>query len=732
MLNQGLFVAVIALALCACQGPQGPGGPQGAPGETGATGANGQNGTDGNDGNDGQDGQPGDAGPGGPTGPVGPQGDAGPGGRDLRYVGPGLNVTVLDAGVTDAGVATVDVRLTDTTGRALDRTGTSTEGSVSLSFVFGYLDERSDGLPLQYVSYTRRNVVLDGGTFVQNAADTNGVWTELDPVGSGNYRYRFGTNANANAVQNRTHTVGIYATRTFQALRYVDNELFHFRPDGQPVTAQRDIATTAGCNTCHTRIEAHGGSRREVGLCIMCHTDTNDIDPDTGNTFDFKVMVHNIHRGAELPSVLDGGSYRIIGFAGSVHDYSDVEFPTAITNCDTCHTGTAGARWKTNPTQEGCSGCHDTTWFETATPPPGFTLHTAGPRTDAQCIVCHAENSIAPVEQKHPLPARDPLRLNVTSSILSVPRVVPGAQPLVTFSVQVNGAPRDVLAQRLSRLRFVVGGPNTDVARYWSETSEAAPDCSTLTDGGMCLTAVDAGVFTWRGRTPLLATDQGSFTVGMEVCATTDAGVRWCATNPVAPFAVTDATPVARRKDVTLTQCNSCHGALSAHGGSRNNTEHCVTCHNGNLVLNATVPTDGGVVTAGAANFKDLIHEVHAAALYPSPLQNCAKCHTATGWTLPVPVGVLPSRSENRSCGLLPDGGTGYPADGGAVCLSGAVAVSPVFQPPTSAACTSCHSSLSAQAHAALNTTSSGLEACAVCHQAGKSAGIDTAHALLP
>ncbi len=717
------LMAVIGVLVIGCQGPQGTAGPQGSVGETGVPGAPGATG------DPGMNGEPGDA---GSVGPVGPQGDAGPGGRDLRYVGPGLTVAILDAGVTDAGVASVDVRLTDTSGRALDRSGTFTEGVVSVSFVLGYLDERTDGLPLQYVSYTRRNVTFDGGTFVQNAADTNGVWTELDPVGSGLYRYRFGAAVNAAAVLNRTHTVGLYATRTYQAERFVDNKLFHFRPDGQPATAQRDLVTTAGCNACHTRVEAHGGARREVGLCIMCHTNTADIDPDTGNTFDFKVMVHNIHRGAGLPSVVGGKPYQIIGFANSVHDYSDVEFPAEITDCESCHTGTAGARWKTNPSQEGCSGCHDTTWFSTTPAPAGFTVHSGGPRTDAQCIVCHAANSIEPIEQRHPHPSRDASRLTVTSNILSVPQVLPGALPEVTFSVQVNGAPRDVLAQRMSRLRFVLGGPNTDVARFWGETAELAPDCSTVTDGGMCLTAIDAGVYTWRGRVPLLATDTGSFTLGMEVCATNDAGVRSCALNAVAPFAVTDVAPTARRTEVTTTQCNTCHRGLTAHGGSRNNTQHCVTCHNGNLVLSAIVPSDGGVVTANAGNFKDLIHNVHSAALYPSPLNNCTKCHTATGWTLPVPVGVLPSRSENRSCALLPDGGSGVPADGGLVCVTGAVAVSALFQAPTSAACTSCHQTISAQAHAALNVTSSGVEACAVCHQAGRSSGIDTAHALLP
>jgi predicted CXXCH cytochrome family protein len=55
-----------------------------------------------------------------------------------------------------------------------------------------------------------------------------------------------------------------------------------------------------------------------------------------------------------------------------------------------------------------------------------------------------------------------------------------------------------------------------------------------------------------------------------------------------------------------------------------------------------------------------------------------------------------------------------------------------VNQPPVTGACTSCHGSAAAQAHAAVNTTSNGAEACAVCHAAGRSVGIDSVHAMIP
>ncbi|MDP3238042.1 MAG: OmcA/MtrC family decaheme c-type cytochrome [Myxococcales bacterium] len=655
------------------------------------------------------------------TGPQGPAGDAGLNGRDFRFTGNGLVVTVLDAGIDDGG-ASVDLRMADQAGRALDRTGTLTEGAISVSLVAGYVEERSDGLALQYVSYTRRNVTFDGGTYAQNAADTNGTWTEL---GTGVYRYRFGTPMVVGANAGKTHSIGLYATRTVQGVRAVDNAVFHFRPDGQPVTTTRELVTDQACNSCHTRLEAHGGARRDIALCIMCHTDTADIDPETGNSFDFKAMVHAIHRGEGLPSVVAGTPYRFVGFNNVVHDYSRVKYPGDLDTCEACHQGPQADRWKTNPTGQNCSGCHDRTWFATATPPPGFTLHSAGARPDAQCNVCHQDGSFAPTSTAHVSPLRDPSRIAVTATILSVPTTPPGTRPTVTFGVNVNGQPRDVLAARMSRLRFVFAGPNTDIARYTSETAENAADCAVLTDGGACLERVDAGVFRYRASTTLAPTDTGSFTVGLEVCSTTDAGVRWCAVNPVAPFAVTDASPVRRREPVTLAQCNACHQNLSAHGGSRNNTEHCSVCHGGNLVENAVTPVDGGSITAPAANFKDLVHRLHATAEYPSPLNHCQACHTATGASLPLPAGVLPSRSEVRTC-------SSAPPDGGLSCLPASTVVTPVFEPPTSAACTSCHFSVAASAHAMLNTTSTGAEACAVCHAPGRSAGVDVAHAVSP
>src|SRR5690606_9008096 len=99
------------------------------------------------------------------------------------------------------------------------------------------------------------------------------------------------------------------------------NLIERFRPDGETVTAIRELVTTETCNKCHVELAFHGGNRNEVQLCILCHS-PQSVDANSGNSVDFAVMIHKIHRGEDLPSVQSGEPYQIFGFRDTLHDYS--------------------------------------------------------------------------------------------------------------------------------------------------------------------------------------------------------------------------------------------------------------------------------------------------------------------------------------------------------------------------------------------------------------------------
>ena len=93
---------------------------------------------------------------------------------------------------------------------------------------------------------------------------------------------------------------------------------------------------TASCNKCHDQLSAHGGSRRGVEMCVLCHT-PQTVDPDTGNTVDLQVMIHKIHMGSQLPSVKPALRTRSSESRVACHDWSTVVYPADPRRCESCH-----------------------------------------------------------------------------------------------------------------------------------------------------------------------------------------------------------------------------------------------------------------------------------------------------------------------------------------------------------------------------------------------------------
>lgn len=252
---------------------------------------------------------------------------------DASFIRPGLTLEILDVSIPADRMPEVWFTITDPAGLPLDRDGILTPGPVSTSFVLSFIPQGDTA----YKAYTTRVATspITGDSAEQGSSDPEGEYTMM---ATGEYIYKFSTVLPDDYDVDATHTLGIYARRDLREFgldRYVDNVLEHFVPSGASEPAPRDIVSTETCNgRCHDPLALHGGSRQEVGLCILCHNPTQGIDPDTGNSVFFPHMIHKIHAGAELTN-----GYTIIGFRQSVHDYSEVEFPGVLNDCEGCHTG---------------------------------------------------------------------------------------------------------------------------------------------------------------------------------------------------------------------------------------------------------------------------------------------------------------------------------------------------------------------------------------------------------
>lgn len=734
------------------------------------TGCGGDDGADGEQGPPGERGPRGDAGPQGPQGERGPQGPAGPaapgdddadddvadddavadddGGDDdavpdddvadddtadddvwgddvvdppstyVPVVGPGLVLDIVSAQV-DGATLSVDFTLADEAGRPLDGKGAFTEGAVVPSFIAAWLGEDDNGLATQYTTYTTREQTstINGDTAVQSGTDVLGVQEELDP---GVFRYTFAAPVDAAGKEELTHSIGIYATREFGGTRYVANEVFSFLPSGADVHTTLDIVSDQACSSCHSKVEAHGGARQGVEMCVLCHTKENSLDPDTGNSFDFREMVHKIHMGENLPSVQAGEPYQIVGFRDAVHDYSEVRYPGVIQYCAGCHQGSQGDRWETNLSVAACASCHDRTYYGEGAAPEGWTAHTGGPRLESECTVCHADNSISPVAERHYSLINDPARVDVVVNLVGIDAVA-GVPPTVTFNVEVAGMPRDLITEPIDRVRFLIAGPNRDYEEFFSEDFATVPECVDPLVAP-CLQR-SGGNFIAHFSTPIPDAAAGSYTLGAEARVIVDE-VRYPAMNPTLPFAIGGGGAAVRRQVVSLQKCNSCHQELEFHGGNRRNPEYCVMCHNPSF-SGGVEPMEGESLNGISLNFKDLIHSAHAAVPYPDSLGNCAHCHEEGTYVLPLDAVRAPTLTHSFSCTEAGD------ADEDTECdpLTLVSSLLSTTRPET-AACTSCHSAPATLAHAEVNTApSSGIESCATCHGTGKDHDVLTVHA---
>ena len=153
------------------------------------------------------------------------------------------------------------------------------------------------------MSYVTRVVsaVTGSATGIQATSDSGGTTTT---IAVGEYTYTFRTKAPTGFDPTASHRIGIYGSRNLTTWDLGTNYAsvtYDFVPAGGTPTP-RDMIRTANCNTCHYQLAFHGGTRRGIDLCIMCHT-PQTTDPNTGNTLEMPVMAHQIHIGTSFPTI---------------------------------------------------------------------------------------------------------------------------------------------------------------------------------------------------------------------------------------------------------------------------------------------------------------------------------------------------------------------------------------------------------------------------------------------
>lgn len=667
---------------------------------------------------------------------------AGCGGSGGGFVGPlgfegnavfdnlNFNIVVTSIVIGEDGRPEVTFTATDDMGALIPQSA-----FTDARFILAVLERESIGRPFAYRSYMTQIETAAGGAQAVQASYDTARHGDMIANSDGSFTYKFDTAIPVGYDITATHQLA----GQFQYLSAGDGEIyksdiaFTFRPDGAPITETREIVATQSCNECHTRLSVHGDIRREVQLCIVCHN-AHTIDAETGNSMDFAQMIHKIHRGADLPSFqIDNEPYQVSGFMNSVHDYSDVHYPQDVRNCTSCHKNAPHSdAFELAPTLEGCASCHDRTWFGAIDDTPmSFTNHTGGVQVDnSLCALCHSPegNGVSLVSIAHLLPTKSDVAPGLELQVTNVSTLAgaPGTEVMITFTAtDGDGTPVTDLAD----LDIVAATIAYPVPEYQAWVRETIASGFGGPDGMLTNNGDGSYVYTFAAVLPNGSTD--TFAVAMEgrrqFAFRGETQTQGTSTNGMVMFTLDSSPESDRREVVSEAKCATCHEEIRAHGELRTGVSYCVMCHNPNTTDEDRRPL--AELPPVTVNFKDMIHRIHSGedldqeytvygfggtphdfhhVRFPGLKQECSICHEDDTTSIPLSADAL-------STVITQDNGMTF--------------VDEIL--PTRAACTSCHDTNFADAHA-LGQTVGAVETCAVCHSDSDNLSVALVHALAP
>jgi OmcA/MtrC family decaheme c-type cytochrome len=350
----------------------------------------------------------------------------------------------FDASIIGAHVIPADSTMLDGVAVTLNLVASGAAGSKPV-VSFKLTDTAGKGLApsvLGTLSFTMAGPTTDYGyTSFGSDVTTPGYVTEnaltastCDASGNCTYNLTHAVPAGATG----TYAIGVEARRTetllpnttsSQAVTYgAKNQVMYFSVDGSPVAPRRTVVATANCQGCHVEFTTiHGGLRNQTEYCVICHNPSN-TDSSTRPTatvvaqrslpnqgIDFNLLVHRIHTGVNLPAL--GASYTVIGFGGSINDFTTILYPamsptgtpTDTENCSMCHVNgseqnlplglnpTVSPQGLINPAPAitaSCTGCH-------ADAPSAAHFLANTDSLGESCTVCHSATGQFSVASVH-------------------------------------------------------------------------------------------------------------------------------------------------------------------------------------------------------------------------------------------------------------------------------------------------------------------------------------------
>jgi OmcA/MtrC family decaheme c-type cytochrome len=499
----------------------------------------------------------------------------------------------------------------------------------------------------------------------------------------------------------RTHRVGVQVS-DYNNLPLV-NAWIDFIPasPGAVPTVTRDIVATETCNSCHDNLGKHGGSARtEVGFCVTCHN-PGTTEPNSGESLDLAVLIHKLHRGTQLPRVAAGHEYLVWGFSSNPQVFSNVVYPFEARTqhagpanrtmaCQKCHTTDEdwagrfhvsttpdGDAWKERANMRACASCHEDVpglglagapWIDETKTNHSFVTQ------DTNCLGCHSHS--AKVEgQSTPLTPIAAHRLDLFERAQQFIAMVNGNPVFdaeagtLTTKLRLEDADGEDRTKDAT-FRFFIAAGSKEYRNYDTNVSAAniggisVPPLAVADANGfyevVTNLAPEADAFVAVGGSGMLS-------VAGSVSDNDD--ILWFP-NQTAAFAITDPVPVHRRTVASMDGCRNCHMGVHGHGGTSGRDENlqtCAVCHNSNFFKDndgmqntgmnwrnygAGHKRNSGLMTMVHAIHNNSAHragiegkEVKYPAMAPGAAgirdaRTCTKCHTDTGYQLPIAEGV--------------------------------------------------------------------------------------------